>query len=89
MRRTKESLVTFPHPDTGDVHKLFTKREVRTAAFDLDGDELDFHDELTRYVEDQSMAAAAKSQPAAVGDAAATSGTCSMTVPGRRASGTA
>src|SRR4051812_5982660 len=58
LRRTKEALVTFPHPDTGEVHKLFTKREVRTAAFDLDGDELDFYDELTRYVEDQSMAAA-------------------------------
>jgi superfamily II DNA or RNA helicase len=58
LRRTKEALVTFPHPDTGAVHKLFTRREVRTAAFDLDGDELDFYDELTRYVEDQSMAAA-------------------------------
>src|SRR5436190_17670049 len=58
LRRTKEALVSFPHPDTGEVRKLFTKREVRTAAFDLDGDELDFYDELTRYVEDQSMAAA-------------------------------
>jgi superfamily II DNA or RNA helicase len=58
LRRTKEALVTFPHPETGEIHKLFTKREVRTAAFDLDGDELDFYDELTRYVEDQSMAAA-------------------------------
>src|SRR6266403_93975 len=58
LRRTKEALVTFPPPDTGEVHKLFTKREVRTAAFDLDGDELDFYDELTRYVEDQSIAAA-------------------------------
>jgi superfamily II DNA or RNA helicase len=58
LRRTKEALVTFPSPDTGEVRKLFTKREVRTAAFDLDGEELDFYDELTRYVEDQSMAAA-------------------------------
>lgn len=58
LRRTKEALVTFPGPDTGEVKKLFTKREVRTAAFDLDGDELDFYDELTRYVEDQSIAAA-------------------------------
>jgi superfamily II DNA or RNA helicase len=57
LRRTKEALVTFPDPDTGQVRKLFTKREVRTAAFDLDGEELDFYDELTRYVEDQSMAA--------------------------------
>ena len=58
LRRTKEALVTFPDPDTGEVRKLFTNREVRTAAFDLDGEELDFYDELTRYVEDQSMAAA-------------------------------
>ena len=60
LRRTKEALVTFPHPDTGEVHKLFTKREVRTAAFDFDGEELDFYDELTRYVEDQSIAAASE-----------------------------
>lgn len=59
LRRTKESLVTFPDPETGDVHKLFTKREVRSAAFELDGEELEFYDELTRYVEDQSIAAAA------------------------------
>ena len=58
LRRTKEALVTFPDPETGEVRKLFTKREVRTAAFDFDGEELDFYDELTRYVEDQSMAAA-------------------------------
>src|SRR5439155_25733547 len=37
LRRTNEALVTFPHPETGAVHRLFTKREVRTAAFDLDG----------------------------------------------------
>src|SRR5438552_6861700 len=58
LRRTKEALVTFPHPDTGEVRKLFTNRDVQTAAFDLDGEELEFYDELTRYVEDQSMAAA-------------------------------
>lgn len=58
LRRTKEALVTFPDPETGEVRKLFTKREVRTAAFDFDGEELDFYDQLTRYVEDQSMAAA-------------------------------
>src|SRR4029453_13837534 len=39
LRRTKEALVSFPHPDTGEVKKLFTKREVRTASFELDGDE--------------------------------------------------
>jgi len=58
LRRTKEALVTFPDPETGEVKKLFTKREVRSVAFDLDGEELDFYDELTRYVEDQSIAAA-------------------------------
>ncbi|MET0112280.1 MAG: DUF3883 domain-containing protein [Limnospira maxima] len=59
LRRTKEALVTFPDPHTGEIHKLFTKREVRSATFDLDGEELDFYDELTRYVEDQSIMAAA------------------------------
>ncbi len=58
LRRTKEALVTFPDPETGEVRKLFTKRDVRPAAFDFDGEELEFYDELTRYVEDQSMAAA-------------------------------
>jgi len=59
LRRTKEALVTFPDPETGEVRKLFTKREVRSAGFELDGEELDFYDELTRYVEDQSIMAAA------------------------------
>ena len=59
LRRTKEALVSFPDPDTGVVHKLFTNREVHTAAFDLDGEELDFYDDLTRYVEDQSILASA------------------------------
>src|SRR5881296_2451799 len=58
LRRTKEALVTFPDPETGAVKKLFTKREVRTASFELDGDEYDFYDALTRYVEDQSIKAA-------------------------------
>jgi hypothetical protein len=39
LRRTKEALVTFPDPETGEVKKLFTKRDVRTAPFDLDGEE--------------------------------------------------
>jgi len=59
LRRTKEALVTFPHPETGVVHKLFTKREVKTVRFDLDGDEFNFYLALTRYVEDQSIRAAA------------------------------
>jgi superfamily II DNA or RNA helicase len=58
LRRTKEALVSFPDPETGEVRRLFTKREVRTAAFDLDGPELQFYDALTHYVEDQSILAA-------------------------------
>jgi superfamily II DNA or RNA helicase len=57
LRRTKEALVTFPHPETGEVKKLFTKREVRTVAFDLDHEEFEFYDALTRFVEDQSIRA--------------------------------
>lgn len=64
LRRTKEALVTFPD-ENGQVHPLFTNRDVRTAKFDLDGDEYDFYDALTRYVEDQSMKAAASDSPQA------------------------
>ena len=64
LRRTKEALVTFPD-ENGNVHPLFTDREVRTAKFDLDGEEYDFYDALTRYVEDQSIKAAASDSPQA------------------------
>ena len=64
LRRTKEALVTFPDAN-GQVHPLFTNRDVRTAKFDLDGDEYDFYDALTRYVEDQSIRAAASESPQA------------------------
>lgn len=63
LRRTKEALVSFPDPETGHVKKLFTNRTVNTASFDLDGDEYDFYDALTRYVEDQSMKAAQDDTP--------------------------
>ena len=63
LRRTKEALVSFPDPETGQVKKLFTNRTVNTASFDLDGDEYDFYDALTRYVEDQSMKAAQDDSP--------------------------
>ncbi len=59
LRRTKEALVAFPDADTGQVRKLFTKREVQTVEFQIDDDEWDFYDALTRYVEDQSIKAAA------------------------------
>ena len=64
LRRTKEALVSFPD-EQGNVHPLFTNRDVRTAKFDLDGEEYDFYDALTRYVEDQSMKAAASDSPQA------------------------
>src|SRR5436190_8170522 len=63
LRRTKEALVSFPDPETGDVKKLFTDRVVQTASFDLDGEEYDFYDALTRYVEDQSIKAAQEDTP--------------------------
>ena len=59
LRRTKEALVTFPNPDTGQVKKLFTKRVVQTVRFQIDNDEGDFYDVLSRYVEDQSIRAQA------------------------------
>jgi superfamily II DNA or RNA helicase len=59
LRRTKEALVGFPDPETGVVRSLFTKRDARTVAFDLDEAELAFYESLTRYVQDQSIRAAA------------------------------
>ncbi|HOD29435.1 MAG TPA: SNF2-related protein, partial [Syntrophales bacterium] len=59
LRRIKEALVTFPDPDTGQVKTLFTRRTVRTIEFQIDEEEWDFYDALTRYVEDQSIKAAA------------------------------
>ena len=59
LRRVKEALVSFPDPDTGDVKKIFTNREVQTVEFKIDDDEWDFYDALTRYVEDQSIKASA------------------------------
>lgn len=57
LRRTKELLVTFPDPETGQVKKLFTKRNVQTIEFRIDDEEYDFYDSLTKYVEDQSIKA--------------------------------
>jgi superfamily II DNA or RNA helicase len=59
LRRVKEALVTFPDPQTGQVKALFTKRNVTTTEFQISEDELEFYDRLTRYVEDQSIKAAA------------------------------
>ncbi len=59
LRRVKEALVGFPDPETGEVKALFTKRFVHTAEFQIDADEWDFYDALSRYVDDQSVKAAA------------------------------
>jgi superfamily II DNA or RNA helicase len=65
LRRVKEALVTFPDPDTGEVKSLFTKRIVKTATFEINEDELEFYDALTRFVTDQSMRAAELNSPQA------------------------
>ncbi|MGZ3396521.1 MAG: DEAD/DEAH box helicase, partial [Isosphaeraceae bacterium] len=59
LRRTKEALVSFPDPETGEVRKLFTKREVKTSTFELNEEEFDFYDALTTFVEEQSIRASA------------------------------
>src|SRR5437867_2733910 len=59
LRRIKEALVSFPDPDTGLVKTLFTKRIVQTTDFKITEPELEFYDALTRFVEDQSIKAAA------------------------------
>lgn len=63
LRRIKEALVTFPDPETGKVKTLFTKRNVQTTEFQIDDEEWDFYDSLTRYVEDQSIKAASDDSP--------------------------
>jgi len=63
LRRIKEALVKFPDPITGKVEKLFTKRDVFTVSFELDRDEYDLYDALTRYVEDQSIKASEDESP--------------------------
>lgn len=59
LRRVKEALVSFPEPETGIVKSLFTLRRVKTIGFQIQDEEMDFYLELTRYVEDQSILAAA------------------------------
>jgi superfamily II DNA or RNA helicase len=57
LRRTKEALVSFPDPDTGQSHKLFKKRDVKTTIFELNDEEFEFYEALTKFVEDQSLRA--------------------------------
>jgi hypothetical protein len=58
LRRVKEALVSFPDPETGKVKALFTRRIVKTSEFAIDADEYELYDQLTRYVENQSIRAA-------------------------------
>jgi superfamily II DNA or RNA helicase len=58
LRRVKEALVSFPDPETGKVKALFTKRMVKTSEFAIDTDEYELYDQLTTYVDNQSIRAA-------------------------------
>lgn len=58
LRRIKEALRTFPDVKTGEVKKLFTDREVKTASFQISEEEIALYDSLSNYVFDQSTAAA-------------------------------
>ncbi len=64
LRRVKEALVTFPDVESGKVKPLFTKRFVQTTEFKISEDgpdsEWELYDALTRFVEDQSIKAAAE-----------------------------
>jgi len=44
------------------VKKLFTKRIVQTVPFQIDSEEYDLYDALSRYVEDQSIKAQAANE---------------------------
>ena len=58
LRRVKEALVSFPDPETGKVKALFTRRIVKTSEFAIDTDEYELYDQLTTYVDNQSIRAA-------------------------------
>ena len=63
LRRTKEAMVYFPEPQedgTWTAKPVFTKRIPRTAAFNIDGPELDLYQKITRFVKRQSARAAAQ-----------------------------
>lgn len=57
LRRTKEALITFPDPQTGQSKRLFTRREVKTIDFQISELEMELYEQLTRFVEDQSIRA--------------------------------
>jgi superfamily II DNA or RNA helicase len=63
LRRVKEALVSFPDPETGTVKALFTRRIVKTSDFAISEEEMDLYDQLTTYVDNQSMRAARDDSP--------------------------
>lgn len=63
LRRTKEAMVYFPEqlPDGNWVaRKIFTKRIAHTVDFNIDGAEFNLYREVTRFVKQQSVRAAAQ-----------------------------
>jgi len=63
LRRTKEAMVYFPErqPDgTWAAKKMFTKRIPNTVAFQIDGEEFDLYRNVTRFVKQESVKAAAQ-----------------------------
>ena len=63
LRRTKEAMVYFPerHSEEKWIAKpVFTKRIAHTASFNIEGNEYDLYQKITRYVKQQSSRAAAE-----------------------------
>ena len=63
LRRTKEAMVYFPERQTDGTwaaKPVFTKRITNTAGFSIDGEEFDLYNEVTRFVRQQSVRAAAQ-----------------------------
>ena len=63
LRRTKEAMVYFPERQEGGewaTMPVFTKRIPRTADFNIEGDELKLHKDVTDFVKRQSRRAAAQ-----------------------------
>ncbi len=63
LRRTKEAMVYFPERQTDGTWAampVFTKRITHTADFQLDGEEFDLYQDVTRFVRRQSTRAAAQ-----------------------------
>ena len=63
LRRTKEAMVYFPERQSNgkwNARPVFTKRIPRTVDFKIDDAEWDLYREITRFVKQQSVRAAAR-----------------------------